>query len=166
MSGLIDKMDTMQSLYHISDAQGFETWGPYRALVAAARMVQNMTEQAPPETHEAERDKLREELRQIVSLPNCNDCREEKVCEYAPMWGECVRINCPLHIPRAPSDSVEVCGGFMDDRPKEQGQEVETLKRELEITRQFIHRHGLEFALATESGIQLKNEEGNENGEP
>lgn len=173
MIGLIIKMDTLKNLYRISDIQGFETWGPYRALVAAARIVQNMTEQAPPETHEAARD----ELCRLLSLPNCNDCLKAKVCEYAPMWGECVRINCPLHEQPKPdpaadvrevrgvSVDVEICGGFIDDRPKEQVEEVERLKREVELTRQFIHRHGLEFALATDTGIQLTNEEGNENGE-
>ena len=35
-------------------------------------------------------------LHEIMSLPNCNDCKN-KDCEYKPKWGEHVRYNCPLH---------------------------------------------------------------------
>jgi hypothetical protein len=35
-------------------------------------------------------------LHEIMSLPNCNDCKN-KDCEYKPKWGEHIRYNCPLH---------------------------------------------------------------------
>ena len=35
-------------------------------------------------------------LHEIMSLPNCNDCKN-KDCEYKPKWGEHNRYNCPLH---------------------------------------------------------------------
>ena len=38
-------------------------------------------------------------LREIISLPNCNDCKN-KDCEYKPKWGEHIRYNCPLHTDR------------------------------------------------------------------
>ena len=38
-------------------------------------------------------------LREIISLPNCNDCKN-KDCEYKPKWGEHIRYNCPLHADR------------------------------------------------------------------
>ena len=39
-------------------------------------------------------------LREIISLPNCNDCKN-KDCEYKPKWGEHIRYNCPLHLAEA-----------------------------------------------------------------
>lgn len=38
-------------------------------------------------------------LREIMSLPNCNDCKR-KDCSYKPKWGEHIRYNCPLHADR------------------------------------------------------------------
>lgn len=39
-------------------------------------------------------------LREIMSLPNCNDCKR-KDCSYKPKWGEHIRYNCPLHLNEA-----------------------------------------------------------------
>ena len=39
-------------------------------------------------------------LREIMSLPNCNDCKR-KDCSYKPKWGEHIRYNCPLHLTEA-----------------------------------------------------------------
>lgn len=32
----------------------------------------------------------------VSSQHTCNDCGIMKTCEYAPKWGDLVRINCPL----------------------------------------------------------------------
>ena len=37
----------------------------------------------------------------ISKLPDCNDCGKSGHCDYEPPLGEWVRINCPLHEPRA-----------------------------------------------------------------
>ena len=49
-------------------------------------------------------------LREIISLPNCNDCKN-KDCEYKPKWGEHIRYNCPLHADRKtePQTSCKTC---------------------------------------------------------
>lgn len=45
-------------------------------------------------------------LHEIMSLPNCNDCKN-KDCEYKPKWGEHIRYNCPLHTDRKAENSSE-----------------------------------------------------------
>ena len=45
-------------------------------------------------------------LHEIMSLPNCNDCKN-KDCEYKPKWGEHIRYNCPLHTDRKTENSSE-----------------------------------------------------------
>lgn len=69
-------------------------------------------------------------LREIMSLPNCNDCKR-KDCSYKPKWGEHIRYNCPLHnadrktencsekpnnceYAKNPSGDVWECGCFLD----------------------------------------------------
>ena len=45
-------------------------------------------------------------LHEIMSLPNCNDCKN-KDCEYKPKWGEHIRYNCPLHTDRKTENRSE-----------------------------------------------------------
>lgn len=43
-------------------------------------------------------------LDDILSLPNCHDCADSDKCEYLPDWGDHVRFNCPLHVPKKEGD--------------------------------------------------------------
>ena len=44
-------------------------------------------------------------LREIISLPNCNDCKN-KDCGHKPKWGEHIRYNCPLHVDRKTEPTI------------------------------------------------------------
>lgn len=65
-------------------------------------------------------------LHEIMSLPNCNDCKN-KDCEYKPKWGEHIRYNCPLHnADRKTDNSSEKPNNFDKDinvRSKERSSE-------------------------------------------
>lgn len=36
------------------------------------------------------------EFDRMMQLPSCNGCEKYRECEYAPKFGEPIRINCPL----------------------------------------------------------------------
>ena len=37
------------------------------------------------------------ELQNIYKVGCCNDCKNKKVCRYAPEFGQMVRYNCPFY---------------------------------------------------------------------
>ena len=49
----------------------------------------------------------KEKLEEVLSQPNCNDCERARSnsCRVRPQWGESVRINCPLHIPKREAEA-------------------------------------------------------------
>ena len=54
-----------------------------------------------------ERDKYKAYVDNVSSLPDCNVCLKQSVCEFVPAWGENTRINCPLALTEPPKEVSE-----------------------------------------------------------
>jgi len=53
-----------------------------------------------------ERDKYKAYFDNVSSLPDCNVCLKQSVCEFVPAWGENTRINCPLALTEPPKENT------------------------------------------------------------
>ena len=51
-----------------------------------------------------ERDQYKAYFDNVSSLPDCNVCLKQSVCEFVPAWGENTRINCPLALTEPPKE--------------------------------------------------------------
>lgn len=52
----------------------------------------------------AERNKYKAYFDNVSSLPDCNVCLKQSVCEFVPAWGENTCINCPLALTEPPKE--------------------------------------------------------------
>lgn len=51
------------------------------------------------ETSDGAASVYKHEFERLMALPNCNDCRYNRNCDYVPRIGEHVRVNCPMWSP-------------------------------------------------------------------
>jgi len=70
---------------------------PYRASVMrdAADAIDELL---------TERDNYKAYFDNVSSLPDCNVCLKQGVCEFVPAYGENTRINCPLALTEPPKE--------------------------------------------------------------
>ena len=54
-----------------------------------------------------ERDQYKAYFDNVSSLPDCNVCLKQSVCEFVPAWGENTRINCPLALTEPPKEDAD-----------------------------------------------------------